>query len=103
MDRKNTTQTVASLEESFTFAPQSRGKLLMCCKKGLVVQLVRIHACHAWGRGFESRPDRNRVLDKDEKEENKGVNHGFTPLFSFDLLGVLPNGCRDANGISQTK
>ena len=28
-------------------------------KRGLVVQLVRIHACHAWGRGFESRPDRN--------------------------------------------
>ncbi len=27
-------------------------------KFGLVVQLVRIHACHAWGRGFESRPDR---------------------------------------------
>ena len=27
-------------------------------EKGLVVQLVRIHACHAWGRGFESRPDR---------------------------------------------
>ena len=26
---------------------------------GLVVQLVRIHACHAWGRGFESRPDRH--------------------------------------------
>ncbi len=26
---------------------------------GLVVQLVRIHACHAWGRGFESRPDRS--------------------------------------------
>ena len=26
--------------------------------QGLVVQLVRIHACHAWGRGFESRPDR---------------------------------------------
>ena len=25
---------------------------------GSVVQLVRIHACHAWGRGFESRPDR---------------------------------------------
>jgi hypothetical protein len=28
-------------------------------QKGLVVQLVRIHACHAWGRGFESRPDRS--------------------------------------------
>gem|GEM_PF-2322230 len=27
-------------------------------KNGSVVQLVRIHACHAWGRGFESRPDR---------------------------------------------
>lgn len=29
---------------------------------GLVVQLVRIHACHAWGRGFESRPDRKKSL-----------------------------------------
>ncbi len=29
-------------------------------KKGLVVQLVRIHACHAWGREFESRPDRQQ-------------------------------------------
>lgn len=26
---------------------------------GLVVQLVRIPACHAGGREFESRPDRN--------------------------------------------
>ena len=35
-------------------------KMYICsAKKGLVVQLVRIHACHAWGRGFESRPDRN--------------------------------------------
>ena len=31
---------------------------------GLVVQLVRIHACHAWGREFESRPDRKKHLFK---------------------------------------
>ena len=30
-------------------------------ENGRVVQLVRIHACHAWGRGFESRPDRKMV------------------------------------------
>jgi hypothetical protein len=34
--------------------------LLLCARnyQGPVVQLVRIHACHAWGREFESRPDR---------------------------------------------
>ena len=29
---------------------------------GAVVQLVRIHACHAWGRGFESRPHRSKEI-----------------------------------------
>ncbi len=43
-------------------------KSKICCifalaiTQGLVVQLVRIHACHAWGRGFESRPDRLSCL-----------------------------------------
>ena len=32
-------------------------------KFGAVVQLVRIHACHAWGRGFESRPHREEDAD----------------------------------------
>ncbi len=26
---------------------------------GALVQLVRIHACHAWGHGFESRTHRD--------------------------------------------
>ena len=27
---------------------------------GALVQLVRIHACHAWGHGFESRTHRRK-------------------------------------------
>ena len=30
-------------------------------KTGAVVQLVRIQACHAWGREFESRPHRQNT------------------------------------------
>jgi hypothetical protein len=30
---------------------------------GSVVQLVRIPACHAGGRGFESRPDRKSLRE----------------------------------------
>ena len=29
-----------------------------CALNGVLVQLVRIHACHAWGHGFESRTHR---------------------------------------------
>ena len=43
-------KTFADLKNRLIFA--------LALKQGLVVQLVRIHACHAWGRGFESRPDR---------------------------------------------
>ena len=32
-------------------------------KNGAVVQLVRIHACHAWGREFESRPHRKEEAE----------------------------------------
>jgi hypothetical protein len=37
---------------------KKRSIFALAISAGLVVQLVRIHACHAWGRGFESRPDR---------------------------------------------
>jgi putative component of membrane protein insertase Oxa1/YidC/SpoIIIJ protein YidD len=39
-------------------SPAVVGSEYIAKRIGLVVQLVRIHACHAWGRGFESRPDR---------------------------------------------
>ncbi len=46
---------------------------------GAVVQLVRIHACHAWGRGFESRPHRR------QKEF-----WNFSELFLFYLSAFSP-------------
>ena len=45
------------------FATPSEGYLWTT---GVVVQLVRIHACHAWGRGFESRPFRQKPFEKSE-------------------------------------
>ena len=38
--------------------------LTKTARTGAVVQLVRIHACHAWGRGFESRPHRRNPETK---------------------------------------
>ena len=54
-------KTLANLKIMRTFAPAiERESFERKTDKniGSVVQLVRIHACHAWGRGFESRPDR---------------------------------------------
>ena len=41
----------------------------LCTRKrqGALVQLVRIHACHAWGHGFESRTHRNVDLQNLEE------------------------------------
>ena len=46
---------------------------------GPVVQSVRIHACHAWGREFESRPDR-------KSSPKRG-------LFLYPIETVLYNDC----------
>ena len=43
---------------------------------GALVQLVRIHACHAWGHGFESRTHRNN------NPNPLKVNH-FQGIFFF--------------------
>ncbi len=54
-------QTLADVKNRVNFAPAIMNNslvLLIIKNAGLVVQLVRIRACHARGRGFESRPDR---------------------------------------------
>ncbi len=41
---------------------------------GPVVQLVRMPACHAGGRGFESRPDRHFTYIVKGKAEKQGLS-----------------------------
>ena len=72
-------------KNSLPLHPQSR-KAQRCKQKGALVQLVRIHACHAWGHGFESRTHRQlskqiRVL----KHLASGL-FGYMP-FAFKIHG----------------
>ena len=58
-------KTLADLKIMRTFAPaierESIGRKIIGII-GALVQLVRIHACHAWGHGFESRTHRKSFL-----------------------------------------
>mgnify|MGYP006898719750 CR=1 FL=1 len=72
---------LADLKIMRTFAPaierESIGRKIIKII-GALVQLVRIHACHAWGHGFESRTHRNNI------PKPLKVNH-FQGLFSWGL------------------
>ena len=59
--------------------PQSREKAAKEKLNGALVQLVRIHACHAWGHGFESRT--HRRIESSDSEKNQGS-------FVFEFFGI---------------
>ncbi len=55
---------------------------------GLVVQLVRIPACHAGGRGFESRPDRQQTRAF-ERSKAFFVQETAHFLLTFQILTIV--------------
>ncbi len=54
------------LDIRFELRISDKTKVLSPC--GAVVQLVRIPACHAGGRGFESRPLRHSFKKPESKD-----------------------------------
>ena len=57
-------------------------------KNGALVQLVRIHACHAWGHGFESRT--HRILAKIAQLVEQRTENPCVP-------GSIPGGTTTSN------
>ena len=49
----------AGLKKVRNFALALRHEAQTYKQQGALVQLVRIHACHAWGHGFELRTHRD--------------------------------------------
>ena len=72
---------LADLKIMRTFAPaierESIGRKIIGII-GALVQLVRIHACHAWGHGFESRT--HRFLRKGKSSVNIELQSFFLSL-----------------------
>jgi hypothetical protein len=57
---------------------------------GLVVQLVRISACHAEGREFESRPDRQHITETLVNVDLRGFFCAFVEHLSCKVGGKVP-------------
>lgn len=53
--------------------------------KGALVQLVRIHACHAWGHGFESRTHRKASETSESQRMTKPTKSMICGLCFFFL------------------
>ena len=91
-------KTLADLKIMRTFAPaierESVGRETIKII-GALVQLVRIHACHAWGHGFESRTHRLRKkteIRKSKTISSKSVTLGI--FFCYTTTDEYPVGSR---------
>ncbi len=49
------------------------GRVISCLVRGPVVQMVRMPACHAGGRGFEAHPGRNFIRASTQVAKGDGL------------------------------